>query len=299
MHADHKARRVVATLEGVVALTCQVRRCHGHRCDRFLDPYRPAAAGRLALPGHHFGLDVIAFVGHSRYLRHRSVAEIHRDLRERGVAISPRATRNLLDRYDELAALAASDPARLRESFAERKRVILAIDGLQPDVGHEVLWVVRDCLSGRVILAESRLSATAEDLAGLLSRAKDLAGVAVAGVVSDGQRSIRNAAAEALPGVPHQLCQFHFLREAAKPIYEADRHAKKKLKKRLRGVRQIERRAEGDTDPESEVVLGYCRAVRGALTDDGRPPLQAKGLLLENRLGAVADSLDRVDQKGG
>jgi hypothetical protein len=35
------------------------------------------------------------------------------------------------------------------------------------------------------------------------------------------------------------------------------------------------------------------------LTDDGRPPLQAKGLLLENRLGAVADSLDRVDQKGG
>jgi hypothetical protein len=25
--------------------------------------------------------------------------------------------------------------------------------------------------------------------------------------------------------VPHQLCHFHYLREAAQPIYEADRHA--------------------------------------------------------------------------
>jgi hypothetical protein len=26
--------------------------------------------------------------------------------------------------------------------------------------------------------------------------------------------------------VPHQLCHFHFLREAALPVFEADRHAK-------------------------------------------------------------------------
>jgi hypothetical protein len=35
----------------------------------------------------------------------------------------------------------------------------LALDGLQPDVGHEVLWVVRDCLSGEVLLARSLLRA--------------------------------------------------------------------------------------------------------------------------------------------
>jgi hypothetical protein len=29
-------------------------------------------------------------------------------------------------------------------------------------------------------------------------------------VVSDGQTSIRRAVERALPGVPHQLCQFHF-----------------------------------------------------------------------------------------
>jgi hypothetical protein len=118
-------------------------------------------------------------------------------------------------------------------------------------------------------------------------------------VVSDGQASIRLAVAQAFPGVPHQLCQFHYLREAARPLYEADRHAKKELKKRVRGVRPLERRVEGRDDPGAAVVRGYGAAVRSALTDDGRPPLDAKGLRLQDRLWAVAASLDRVAEKRG
>ena len=72
------------------------------------------------------------------------------------------------------------------------------------------------------------------------------------------------------------LC--HYLREAAKPLYEADRHAKKELKKHVRGVRPIERAREERTDPEAEAMRGYCLAVRSALTDDGPPPLEAPGL---------------------
>ncbi len=106
----------------------------------------------------------------------------------------------------------------------------------------------------------------------------------IVGVVSDGQHSIRNAVAEALPGVPHQLCQFHYLREAARPVYEADRHAKVRLKKKARGIRPIERQVEGRDDAEAEAIRGYCAAVRSALTDDGRPPLEASGLKLRDRL---------------
>ena len=89
-------------------------------------------------------------------------------------------------------------------------------------------------------------------------------------MVSDGQESIRKAVAKALDGVPHQLCHFHYLREAAKPISEADRHAKKELKKRVRGIRPIEGRAEkeaeeGEDDAAAEVVRGYCAAVRARL----------------------------------
>ena len=118
-------------------------------------------------------------------------------------------------------------------------------------------------------------------------------------MISDGQRSIRNAVARALPGIAHQLCHFHYLREAASPITDADRHAKKELKKHVRGVRPIERALEGHSDEEAEAVRGYCLAVRSALTDDGHPPLDADGLQLEERLQAISDSIKRVAEKRG
>jgi hypothetical protein len=98
--------------------------------------------------------------------------------------------------------------------------------------------------------------------------------------------------------VPHQLCHFHYLREAARPIFEADRHAKKELKKKVRGVRAIERRVEARTDRNAAAVQGYCAAVRSAITDDGRPPLAAPGLKLQGRMRAVAASLQRAAKRG-
>jgi hypothetical protein len=294
LHPDYSNSRTVTTLAGVARYTLRITRCHHPGCDRYCVPFRPEAEGRLALPHHEFGLDIIAYAGNRRYTDHRTAPEIHAELVARGLSLSLRTVTNLLHRFDELRALAAADPARLRTRLSPQGRVLLAIDGLQPDVGHEVLWVIRDCLSGEVLLAKSLLSARQQDLADLLARVQGACPVPIAGVVSDGQHSIRKAVAQALPGVPHQLCQFHYLREAARPIYEADRHAKKELKKQVRGVRQIERQAEGRADPQAEVVRGYCAAVRGALTDDGRPPLDSAGLRLRDRLSAVADSLGRL-----
>jgi transposase-like protein len=297
MPIRYENRRTVAALDGPVRLRLKVRRCETAGCARHHRPYRPEAEGVIALPRHEFGLDVIASIGALRYREHRSVPEIHHALRERGVAVCERTVTNLLDRYDEPVATTVDEPRRA--ALAVQQRVVLAIDGLQPDVGHEVLWVVRDCLSGQVLLARSLLSAAAADLAGLLREVVAAVGVPVDGVVSDGQHSVRRAVQEALPEVPHQLCQFHYLREAALPIFEADRHAKKELKKRVRGVRPVERSVEGRDDPEAEAVRGYCAAVRSAITDDGRPPLAASGLELADRLEAVVASLDRVAEKGG
>jgi Transposase, Mutator family len=291
--------RTITTLGGVTRFTLPIRRCPNPACPRFQRPYRPEAEAHFALPHHEFGLDVLGLVGRLRYAEHRSVPEIHQELTRWGVVLAPRTVTNLLDRYDELRALATADPQRLRPLFWQQRRVVLALDGLQPDVGHEVLWVLRDCLSGEILLARSLLSATAADLSALLVEVRDALPVPITGVVSDGQESIRKAVAQTLPGVPHQLCHFHYLREAARPISEADRHAKKELKKRVRGIRALERAAEDADDVEAEIVRGYCAAVRSALTADGRPPLAAAGLTLQERLTAIAASLDRVSAKIG
>ncbi len=160
--------RTVTMLEGLQRMRLHVRRCRHPACPRYHRPYRPEEEGRIALPQHEFGLDVMALVAALRYQQHRSVAEIHQALVQRGVRICERSVTNLLDRYDELLSLRSSDSRRLRRLLTKQGRVILALDGLQPAVGHEVPWVLRDCLSGEVLLARSLLSSTENDLAGLI-----------------------------------------------------------------------------------------------------------------------------------
>jgi hypothetical protein len=299
MWMDYESHRTVTTLAEVVRLRLKVRRCQVPRCARYHRPYRPETEGRWALPGHEFGLDIIAQIGTWRYQEHRTVPEIHVGLQERKVQISQRSVTNLLGRYDELVTLSMQDNVRLQQILGEQGRVILAIDGLQPEVGHEVLWVLRDCLSGEVLLARALLSSTQDDLAALIGEVVGALSVPVAGVISDGQLSIRKAVAKGLPDVPHGLCHYHYLREAVRPIYEADRHAKKELKKHVRGVRPLERASEAREDDLGEVIQGYCQAVRSALTDDGLPPLDAAGLRLRSRLIAITESLESVSEKGG
>ncbi len=159
--------------------------------------------------------------------------------------------------------------------------------------------MLRDTLSGEVLLARSLDSARQDDLAALLREVKDALPVPIHAVVSDAQRPIRLAVQQVLPDVPHQLCQFHYLKEAAKPITEADRHAKTELKKYVKGVRELEREVAAREDTAGATIRSYCLAVRAALADDGKPPLLLAGLTMYERLSAIQTSLDRVAQKGG
>lgn len=299
--AYHSQRKVM-TLNGLWQLTVVIRQCTDPSCALYHVRYHPEEEGRWALPHGEFGLDLIAKIGAWRFIEHRSVPEMHQRLLAAGISITEREVTHLMHRYEELVALHVANQHRLQERLRDQGRVILALDGLQPDVGHEVLWVIRDCLSGEILLARALLSSTQGDLTALLREVKDALkalAVPVQGLISDGQETIRSAVAFVFPNVPHQLCHFHYLRDAADPLFEADRHAKTLLKKRVRGVRPIERALEEHTDPEAEAIRDYCLAVRSALTDDGRPPLEASGLKLHDRLSQIEASIARVAEKRG
>jgi hypothetical protein len=296
----YNSRRKVVTLEGIFQLRIRIGQCHTPTCPRYHVRMRPEEEGRWALPHGEFGLDVIALIGTWRFQEHRSVPEMHQRLQARGLMISERAVTHLLHRYEELVSLHITDQERIKARLQKQGQVILALDGLQPDVGHEVLWLVRDCLSEEILLARPLLSSTQGDITALLQEAKRLLDplqVPVKGIISDGEETIRSAVAFVFPTVPHQLCQFHYLKDAIKPFYEADRHAKTELKKQLRGVRPIERALEEHPTPENEAIRDYCLAVRASLTDDSRSPLEASGLRLYHRITLISDSIGRVQEK--
>lgn len=292
-------------LTGIEHVTSLGFRCPNAACRFARTVYRSAQAEARQVKGSGYGLDVVAHIGHLRFTEHRTRAEIWQQVcADTLVQLCERHVQNLLEVY--LALLRASHQdlgARLAPVVAAHGGLILALDGLQPEQGNEQLWVVREVLSGAVLAADNLQQATAPMLARLL-RPIQQTGLPVAGVISDAQESIRVAVASTFPGVPHQLCQYHALREAAEPLWEADRHLLVEAKQELRGLREVEERtrrpdAPQPTDPASAVVLDTVLALRQVVRERGTLPFDFAGLRAMDALGALGTTLDRCLEKRG
>lgn len=135
--AYHRHRKIM-TVEGLWQLTVFIRQCPNSTCPLYHRRYHPEEKGRWALQHGKFGLVVIATIGAWRFREQRSVPEMHQRLQARGLSISERAVTHLLHHYEELVTLRVTDQERLQAQLQRQGRVILAIDGLQPDVGHAV-----------------------------------------------------------------------------------------------------------------------------------------------------------------
>src|SRR5947199_6556755 len=89
-------------------------------------------------------------------------------------------------------------------------------DGIQPDKGNETIYMVRDALTGRVLVAEQVTTSETAVMKALLAPVVAL-DVPVLGTITDAKVRELQAVEELWPGVPHQVCQFHALREASRP----------------------------------------------------------------------------------
>ncbi len=278
-------------------------RCSQSGCPFGRTVYRSARAEARQVKGSGYGLDVVVRIGHLRFAEHRTREEIWRELHEQTpVQLSERHVQNLLEVYLALLRASERDPReRLAATMDEHGGIILALDGLQPEQGNEQLWVVREVLSGTVLGAANLQQATAAVLEGLLRPIAALE-LPVLGVISDAQESVRLAVAGVFPGTPHQLCQYHALREAAEPLWEADRHLLVQARKELRGLREVEERVRqrGDpADPAAEVVLDTVLALRQTLRARGTLPFDFAGLRVLDDLEALGETLDRCLAKRG
>lgn len=297
-------------LAGIEHVTSLGYRCGNPDCPFARAVYRSAQAEGRQVKGSGYGLDVVAHVGYLRFHEHRTREEIWRQLHEPTsgqtpglcpIEISERHVQNLVEVYLSLLGASHRDSGeRLARVAEERGGLILSLDGLQPEQGNEQLWIVREVTSGEVLAAANLQQASAPILEELLRPIRET-GLPVLGVISDAQESIRLAVANVFPKVPHQTCQYHALREAAEPLWEADRRLLVEAKKELRGLREVEertRRAE-PADPKSQVVLDTILALRQIVRERGVLPFDFAGLRVMEDLTAMGQTLDRCLEKGG
>jgi len=281
------------------------------------------------MPWWVLGWDVVCWLGHRRFARHWAVGQIRTELADTyQIRLSDDAIERYLHRYQQMLAARQHDPSQLAAAYADVDAVILSIEGLQPEKGHETLYVVRELERKRVWFAAALLSSATAEVQQLLAQARSWAaelGKPVRLWISDKQDAFVRGIAAEFPGVPHRYGANHFLRDVAKPVLEADSHAKVHMRRTVRGLRAIEREVlteqrtpalpaplappceatpsdavQADAASQ-EVVLDYCAAVRGILNDDQGGPLHPPGIRMAEALGDVHASLQRnlEAKKGG
>lgn len=256
---DHRYRRI-QTLEGPVELVCKLNHCPDRACAGHAKTKSPELEVTIALPKWAIGWDVLCWIGHRRCSRHWSIPQIRGELLDNyRLGLSEDSIARYIRHYQNMLAARQQDEAALRQQYEGVEEIILTIDGLQPEKGHETLYVVREVTQKRVWFAEALISATADEVRRLIAKAKALAAALGKKVVlwlSDRQDAFVSGIAAEFPGTPHRYCANHFLRDVAKPVLEADSHAKVAMRQKVRGLRKIE-----------QAVLKRQKAATAALTD--------------------------------
>src|SRR6266581_8655925 len=300
-------RRTVITLKGVIKLNHAGYRCPDVDCPGHQRTYRSPEADALALPYFTFGLDVVLLVGRLHLGKHQTVDEVHQELLERlaplGVTMARREILYLFEAYCTLLR-ASSEVKDDQEWLLQVKKnggIIVSVDGIQPEKGNETVYVVRDALTGRVLAAEQVSSSETAVMKALVAPVVALE-VRVLGTITDAKARELQAVEQLWPKVPHQVCQFHALRDAIEPAYEADREVKtamrKQMQRKLKAVRQQLKRQSAAAPPgEAEqlaVLDDYALGTLSALNRDGRAPFDFAAVQAAEDLDEVQASLERL-----
>src|SRR6266550_5979962 len=306
------SRRTVITLEGVIKLNHAGYRCPDPQCPGHGRTYRSVEADALALPHFTYGLDIVLLVGRLRLKEHQTVDEVHQELLKRleplGVKIARREILYLFEAYCTLlrASSEAKDDQEWLAQVEKNGGIIVSVDGIQPEKGNETVYLVRDALTGRVLSAENVTSSETAVMKALLAPVVAL-GVKVLGTITDAQESELKAVEELWPQVPHQVCQFHALRDASQGAFEADKAVKtamrKQLQPKLRAVRKQLKKQIPQAQPEEAEQLAvlddYAAGLVSALNTDGLQPFTYAAVEAAQALDEVEASLQQLLKKGG
>jgi len=292
--------KTVTTLNGVFKIVNMGYRCSNGLCSNRETVYRSAEAESYSMKYLTFGLDVLALVGQLRFREQKHRSEIAEELLHHGIKTSERTVQTLYERYSLLLRASLNEHVQqaLQQVVEEHKGIVLSIDGIQPEKGNETLYVIREVISGTIVAAKNVKSSSTEELKELIQPILEL-GFPILGFISDGQLSIRKAIEELAPDIPYQYCQYHYLKDIAKPVVDRDRKLKTSIKKNLRGIRKVEKKAMKMDTLEAEVALDYAAAIRSVLLEDGKPPLDLPGMNVYERTKAIQESLEKCLVKKG
>ena len=239
-------RRYLTQLNERIRVFAEIYSCPNESCQMYDKKLKPTEFLNIIFPEYSYGIDVLAKVGFLRFKEQRNIPEIHQIILKEHphIEISERHIENLVKAFMLSLEVSKQDPSYLKEKLnSSLKGLSLSLDGIEPEKGHDILYIVREIQSGVILLAtylefsdeESIKEAITEPMKKLAQEIN----LPVLGWIVDKQLALTKAIESTFPGLPIQHCQSHFLKALNTPVREKDSLVSKEVKKTFEDLKVL------------------------------------------------------------
>jgi hypothetical protein len=248
--------RTVVGLHETITASEQVMKCNNKNCSNRGNPIRSAELQSNVISHMTYGIDIVAHAGELRFYDHLTLDEIIEKFSKLGFKFGLGEMSFIINKF--LALLAGVQEEKIpeiRKKF-EKKGFVLSIDGTISIKG-KTLYIFRDIVSSTILYSEICELNDTKQMESLFRSILEKFGTPLA-IISDMQQSIIEAVKLVFPGVAHQFCQSHFLRNSGDALTkELHQELGKELKKSgvQTEVKSIQREMNKKKRRESKVNI--------------------------------------------
>lgn len=225
--------KIVHTLKGDVNQVINLYTCSNEECVFHDKAFNPAP--RFDYGARHYGADVFRLIADEFLIYELKADQIYKRLtRKFQLKISLDTVGRICDDVLKLKSLKIDE--KTVEIIRAQGYILLGFDGQDPGGNAPALWNFMDLVSNRVLATRKFESLDYQTLHLVIEEICKFYGVKVIGWVSDKQNVITKCHDMFYADLPHQYCQYHFLRNTWNHLAALDSNIYMPLKKTIGGL---------------------------------------------------------------
>jgi len=223
--------KYVITLSGTFYQWVWYYLCNNEQC---MDYNKKITFGeRLDYGKEQWGKDLLELIGEYVLQGKMNTEQIQWLLKKHyQIALSEHIIRKMQD--DVLLLKANQINRKTEQIIAQKRSIILGIDGQDPDNSADAIWALVDLETMRLLRTVKVDSADHTVIHQMIEETLQQYDVKLCGVVSDKQSNIQKCMEVFYPDIPHQFCTFHFFYNIWKHLEMFDNRIHIEARKLLR-----------------------------------------------------------------
>jgi len=225
--------KLVHTLNGDINQVVNLYKCTNGKCEFHDKAFNPAP--RFDYGDRYYGADVFRLVSEEYLIYDLKPDQIYKHLTKKyQLSISPETVNRMCDDILMLKSLKIDE--KTLQIIRKQGYILLGFDGQDPGGDAPALWNFMDLISHRVLATRKFDSLDYKTLHHHIEEICEIYGVKIIGWVSDKQNVITKCHDEYYAKIPHQYCQYHFLRNTWNHLAALDSNVYMPLKKTITGL---------------------------------------------------------------